>query len=126
MHLTALGGGEYANVHCLPAVDVVHQHKYGHNVPTVKSQSMTVGVIVVGRVDAEFEVSCQLVHVLDFTRTQRVSNIEPNWNSGKYVVKMTQATKKHLSKKTKGGWRKIEHKDVDDFLDDQRLEERMG
>lgn len=39
---------------------------------------------------------------------------------------MTQTTKKHLSKKTKGSWRKIEHKDVDDFLEDQRLEDRIG
>lgn len=34
--------------------------------------------------------------------------------------------KKRLSKKTKGSWRKIEHPDVEDFLDDQRLEERIG
>lgn len=39
---------------------------------------------------------------------------------------MTQVAKKRLSKKTKGSWRKIEHKDVDNFLDDQRLEERIG
>lgn len=39
---------------------------------------------------------------------------------------MTQVTKKRLSKKTKTSWRKIQHKDVDDFLDDQRLEERIG
>lgn len=38
---------------------------------------------------------------------------------------MTQV-KKRLSKKTKGGWRKIEHQDVEEFLDDQRLEERIG
>lgn len=40
-------------------------------------------------------------------------------------VKMTQV-KKRVSKKTKGSWRKIEHQDVDNFLEDQRLEERMG
>lgn len=39
---------------------------------------------------------------------------------------MTQVAKKRLSKKTKGSWRKIEHKDVDNFLEDQRLEERIG
>lgn len=39
---------------------------------------------------------------------------------------MTQIAKKRVSKKSKGSWRKIEHKDVDDFLDDQRLEERTG
>ncbi|XP_031627652.1 ribosome biogenesis protein NOP53 [Contarinia nasturtii] len=38
---------------------------------------------------------------------------------------MTQV-KKRLSKKTKGSWRKIEHQDVDNYLEDQRLEERMG
>lgn len=39
---------------------------------------------------------------------------------------MTQVAKKRLSKKTKGSWRKIEHNDVDNFLEDQRLEERIG
>lgn len=39
---------------------------------------------------------------------------------------MTQLAKKRLSKKTKGSWRKIEHKDVEDYLEDQRLEERIG
>lgn len=39
---------------------------------------------------------------------------------------MTQIAKKRVSKKTKGAWRKIEHKDVEEFLDDQRLEERIG
>lgn len=38
---------------------------------------------------------------------------------------MTQV-KKRLSKKSKGSWRKIEHNDVENFLEDQRLEERMG
>lgn len=38
---------------------------------------------------------------------------------------MTQV-KKRMSKKTKGSWRKIEHKDVDNFLEDERLEERTG
>lgn len=39
---------------------------------------------------------------------------------------MTQVAKKHLSKKTKKSWRKIEHADVDNYLEDQRLEERIG
>lgn len=34
--------------------------------------------------------------------------------------------KKRLSKKTKTSWRKIEHEDVENFLEDQRLEERTG
>lgn len=38
---------------------------------------------------------------------------------------MTQV-KKRLSKKTKTSWRKIEHQDVENYLEDQRLEERMG
>lgn len=39
---------------------------------------------------------------------------------------MTQTARKRDSKKTKGAWRKIEHKDVEDYLEDQRLEERIG
>lgn len=38
---------------------------------------------------------------------------------------MTQV-KKRMSKKTKGSWRKIEHPDVENFLEDQRLDERLG
>lgn len=34
--------------------------------------------------------------------------------------------KKRVSKKTKGSWRKIEHEDVENFMEDQRLEERTG
>lgn len=39
---------------------------------------------------------------------------------------MTQVAKKRLSKKKKGSWRKIEHQDVEEYLEDQRLEERIG
>lgn len=39
---------------------------------------------------------------------------------------MTQVAKKRLSKKTKGSWRKIEHNDVENYLEDQRYEERTG
>lgn len=38
---------------------------------------------------------------------------------------MTQV-KRLKSKKTKGSWRKIDHPDVENFLEDQRLEERIG
>lgn len=38
---------------------------------------------------------------------------------------MTQV-KKRLSKKTKSSWRKIEHDDVENYLEDVRLEERTG
>lgn len=38
---------------------------------------------------------------------------------------MTQV-KKRVSKKTKGSWRNIVHEDVENFYEDQRLEERMG
>lgn len=39
---------------------------------------------------------------------------------------MTQVAKKRLSKKNKGSWRKIEHNDVENYLEDQRYEERTG
>lgn len=40
---------------------------------------------------------------------------------------MTNIKKKRVSKKNKSSWRKyIDTKDVDDFLEDQRLEERLG
>lgn len=43
-----------------------------------------------------------------------------------YRLTMTQVVKKNLSKKTKKSWRKIEHPDVENYLEDQRLEERIG
>lgn len=36
-------------------------------------------------------------------------------------------TKKHVSKKLKASWRKhVDIHDVEEFLEDQRLEERLG
>lgn len=43
------------------------------------------------------------------------------------MIPTTNEKKKRVSKKNKSSWRKhIDTKDVDDFLEEQRLEQRLG
>lgn len=39
---------------------------------------------------------------------------------------MSAIKKKRISKKTKSAWRKTDIRDVEEFLEDQRQEERVG
>lgn len=39
---------------------------------------------------------------------------------------MSKVLKKHVSMKRKSGWRKTDIADVENFLEEQRLQERIG
>lgn len=39
---------------------------------------------------------------------------------------MAQTKKKHISKKTRSGWKKVNIDDVEEFLEEKRFEERIG
>lgn len=70
--------------------------------------------------------TCLRTHIKTLARVPfHFKHFVPILGGNNFVFKMTQV-KKRISKKTKGSWRKIEHQDVENYLEDQRLEERMG
>lgn len=42
------------------------------------------------------------------------------------LIKMSVEKKKRISKKNKSAWRKTDIKDVEEYLEEQRQEERIG
>lgn len=42
------------------------------------------------------------------------------------LINETKKKKKHISKKTRSGWKKVNIGDVEEFLENKRLEERIG
>lgn len=62
-----------------------------------------------------------------FTRAVEVVSINLLISNGIKMVTTVSEKKKRVSKKNKSSWRKhVDIKDVDEFLEEKRLEERLG